>query len=117
MEPPVRRRPKINGWRLVAGAFLTGCLLVGAFWLRSHQTSSSDAKLCRKIDKLDAALLAFVSSQKAPQPGEYGYDYWRTHHKSEPIGAPGGKPPKGLVALLRAAACDPKNLPSTGGKP
>lgn len=110
------RAKRVNGWRLVIFAALSGLLLIGVFWLRAAQTSSSDRQLCRKIDRLDAALVAFVSSSRAPKPGDYGYAYWTTHHKTEPTGAP-GKPPQALLELLRAAACDPSNLPSQGGKP
>jgi hypothetical protein len=113
----VIRAKRVNGWRLVIFAGLTAVLLIGVFWLRSAQTSSSDRQLCRKIDRLDAALFGAVSSSKPPKPGEYGYAYWRTHHKTEPFGAPGGKPSPALIALLKSAACDPSNLPSQGGKP
>lgn len=97
---------------LFAAAIATGLLLVGVFWVRAHQTAASDARLCRKVDRLDAAFFAFVTHSKPPKPGQYGYDYWKSHHKSEPVGAPGGSPPPGLVALLKSAACDPSNLPS-----
>jgi hypothetical protein len=102
---------------LFVGAIAVGLLVVGIFWWRAHQTGATDARLCRKVDRLGSALFVFVSSQKPPKPGDYGYAYWRTHHRSEPVGAPGGKPPPALLALLRSAACDPANLPSTGGKP
>jgi hypothetical protein len=117
VDEPVKRKRKVNGWRLVVFALVTGTLLIVIFWIRSIQTSRSDAALCRKVDKLDAAIIAFVSTQKAPKPGEYGYAYWTDHHKTEPTGAPGGKPPKELVSLLRQAACDVHNLPSQGGRP
>lgn len=106
-----------RGLLLFLGAVAAGLLVVVVVFVRAHQTASSDAKLCRKVDRLDAALLAFVSKSKPLRPGQYGYAYWLSHHKTERIGAPGGPPPQALVKLLKSAACDPANLPSQGGKP
>lgn len=100
---------------LFVGAIATALLIVGVFWLRAYQTTASDAKLCRKIDRLDALFYGYVTRSKPLKPGQYGYAYWKAHHESEPLGAPGGKPSPELVALLKSAACDPKNLPSNKG--
>lgn len=87
----------------------------------SHQRivdrKHSDQVICRKVDRLDSALLRIVATPRpALQPGQYGYDYW-IHHPNETVGRPGTRQSalvrqaaSDILSELRKAACDPANL-------
>lgn len=112
-------RAHLYAKRLFLITIASGAVIVGLLWARAHQTASSDVKICRKVDELDRALLGILRrAQKPLTPGEYGYAYWRAHPE-EKLGRPGTKSTKGQLAEgladLRSAACNPRNLPSTGG--
>lgn len=110
-------RKIIRRWQGIAVFFavlFAATLLVSFFVWRAYQTTRSDVVICKKIDRLDAALIAIVSHSTAPKIGQYGFTYWKSHHLTEPDGAPGGVPPAAVIKALRLAACDPDNLPSKG---
>lgn len=80
---------------------------------RAHQTTAADARLCRKVDRLDLALIHIVEAgAKPPKPGAYGYDYYKTHPSEATTLRRAGSQADAAVDELRKAACDPKNLPT-----
>lgn len=86
----------MNGWKIVILAIVVGVLITVFFFWRAHSQASSDAKLCRKIDRGTVALIQFVQSSPAPPKGtKRRRDYDR------------------FLRLERLALCDPANLPTT----
>lgn len=87
---------RVNGWKIVVFAVLTGLGIAVLFFLRASQTASADKRICAKVDKVTSALIEFIQDQPVPRVGS---DDWVAR--------------TALLTKLRAAACDPHNLPST----
>jgi hypothetical protein len=68
--------------------------------------------ICRKVDRLDSALILFVRKPLVPdKPGQPGYRYYHDIAPDEAKTLRTGKQSQVLLRLLRSAACDPSNLP------
>jgi len=94
-----RHYQRLNGKKLITAMVLAGLLFGGAFFLRALQTANADAKICRKVDRVTVALIRFVEETPVPRDPD-----------------PQAQRRK-FLAAMETAACDPANLPSTGGAP
>jgi hypothetical protein len=63
-EVALRVKP---GLRLVLGALLAGCLLIGALVYRSTVAAKTNRSFCQKIHKLDSALQTIISDATNPK--------------------------------------------------
>lgn len=81
---------------MVACCLVASSLLVGVFWFRGFEQASINDKICRKVDRLDAAIIHMIRTPQRIPP---------TPARQRVLDR--------IVADLEAAACDPQNLDLT----